>query len=131
MEYRLSNGCSQLSNTRFIKINLKKKSLTVILILFLVLDKAMQLNQARFRLNANNGYVLKPDYMLVERDSLPSNWIEETLSVSMTIIGGRHVGRPGRNGISNPFVVVEVYGAEYDSGLKLNTRTIRMFIFVL
>lgn len=88
----------------------------------------MQLNQARFRLNANCGYVLKPDYMLVAKDTLTNNWMEETLSISMTVIGGRHVGRPGRNGISNPFVVVEVYGAEYDSGLKLNTRTIRMFI---
>lgn len=87
-------------------------------------DKAMQLNQAKFRLNGGCGYVLKPDYMLDESDKLSTNWIEETLSITVCVIAGRHVGRPGRNGISNPFVIVEVYGAEYDSGLKLNTRTI-------
>ncbi|CAH1709910.1 1-phosphatidylinositol 4,5-bisphosphate phosphodiesterase gamma-1 isoform X2 [Aphis gossypii] len=87
-------------------------------------DKAMQLNQAKFRLNGGCGYVLKPDYMLDESDKLSTNWMEETLSITICIIAGRHVGRPGRNGISNPFVIVEVYGAEYDSGLKLNTRTI-------
>jgi len=89
----------------------------------------MQLNQAKFRLNGNCGYVLKPDYMLDESDSLSSNWMDETLSVTICIIGGRNFGRPGRNGISNPFVIVEVYGAEYDAGLKLNTRTIRMFLY--
>lgn len=87
----------------------------------------MQLNQAKFRLNGYCGYVLKPDYMLEENNSLTNNWMEETLSVTICIMAGRHVGRPGRNGISNPFVIVEVYGAEYDSGLKLNTRTISMF----
>lgn len=83
----------------------------------------MQINQAKFRLNGNCGYILKPDYKLYE-----NNVLEESLSITLCIIAGRHVGRPGRNGISNPFVTVEVYGADYDSGLKLNTRTIRMFI---
>lgn len=85
----------------------------------------MQLNQAKFRLNGNCGYVLKPEYMLEERSALTNNWMNETLSVTLCVIAGRHVGRPGRNGISNPFVTVEVYGGEYDSGLKLNTCTIR------
>lgn len=85
----------------------------------------MQINQAKFRLNGGCGYVLKPDFMLYN-----SNFVEDSLSVTLCVIAGRHVGRPGRNGISNPFVTVEVYGADYDSGLKLNTRTIRKFNFV-
>lgn len=89
----------------------------------------MQLNQAKFRLNGNCGYVLKPDYMLDESNTIPNKWMDETLSVTICIMAGRHVGRPGRNGISNPFVIVEVYGADYDSGLKLNTQTISIFVF--
>lgn len=88
----------------------------------------MQLNQAKFRLNGGCGYVLKPDYMFDETDTLSNTWMDETLQIAVYIIGGRHVGRSGRNGISNPFVVVEIYGTENDSGLKLNTRSIRMFI---
>lgn len=95
-----------------------------------ILDKAMQLNQARFRLNGACGYVLKPEYMIDENNTSAENWVEETLSVVICVIAGRHVGRSGRNGISNPFVIVEVYGADYDSGIKLNTRTIRTFIFI-
>lgn len=91
----------------------------------------MQLNQAKFRLNGNCGYVLKPEYMLEERNALTKSWMDETLSVTICVIAGRHVGRPGRNGISNPFVIVEVYGEEYDSGLKLNTCTIRMSLVIV
>lgn len=91
----------------------------------------MQLNQAKFRLNGGCGYVLKPDYMVGESATLHNHWVDETLSVTIIVMAGRHVGRPGRNGISNPFVTVEVYGAEYDSGLKLHTRTIRKIIFVI
>lgn len=91
----------------------------------------MQLNQAKFRLNGGCGYVLKPDYMLDDNDKTISKWTDEVIAVTLSIIAGRHVGRPSRNGISNPFVLVEIFGDERDSGIKLNTKIISMFVVLL
>lgn len=90
----------------------------------------MQLNQAKFRLNGACGYVLKPEYMTNKTEISDITKMEEKLVVSICVIAGRHVGRPGRYGISNPFVCVEVYGTANDLGTKLSTRAIRMFNFV-
>ncbi|XP_025416925.1 1-phosphatidylinositol 4,5-bisphosphate phosphodiesterase gamma-1 isoform X2 [Sipha flava] len=87
-------------------------------------DKSMQLNQAKFRLNGACGYVLKPEYMTNKTEMSDISKVEEKLVVSICVIAGRHVGRPGRNGISNPFVCVEVYGTANDMGTKLSTRAI-------
>lgn len=86
----------------------------------------MQLNQAKFRLNGGCGYVLKPNYMLDDNDNTISKWTDEVVAITLCVMAGRHVGRPSRNGISNPFVTVEVFGDEKDSGVKLNTKTISM-----
>ena len=63
-------------------------------------DKAMQLNQARFRDNGGCGYVLRPDH--------PG----ELTIVNIRVIAGRHLVRPGRRGIASPYVEVELLGAE-------------------
>lgn len=89
-------------------------------------DKAMQLNQAKFRENGNCGYILKPEFMF--RDDFnpcDKNCLQETESVkfNLRIIGARHLIRSGR-GIASPFVEVEIIGADFDTGTKLTTKTI-------
>ncbi|CAH1179228.1 unnamed protein product [Phaedon cochleariae] len=87
-------------------------------------DKPMQLNQAKFRDNGNTGYLLKPDFMLrdnfdpFDRGSLGS---EEEMKISVRIIAGRHLCR-SKKGTASPFVEVEVIGAPFDSGMKLETK---------
>lgn len=49
----------------------------------------------------------------------------EPLTLSIRVIGARHLSRSGRGrGISSPSVEIEVIGAEYDSGSKLTTKTV-------
>lgn len=91
----------------------------------------MQLNHAKFRLNGGSGYVLKPDYMFDKIDTLSNTLTDNELQVTVFIISGRHIGRPGHNGIANPFVTVEIHGTEIDSGIKLNTRTISTVTFYI
>lgn len=90
----------------------------------------MQINQAKFRLNGGCGYVLKPEFMLDDNDRT-NRAKDEVYIMNVCIIAGRHVGRPSRNGISSPSVMIEVFGDEKDTGIKLNTRTISMFSFTL
>ncbi|XP_066996227.2 1-phosphatidylinositol 4,5-bisphosphate phosphodiesterase gamma-1 [Anabrus simplex] len=91
-------------------------------------DKAMQLNQAKFRENGNCGYLLRPDFMFRDDfDPYDKNTLVgvDQLTISIQIIGARHLHRPGRGrGTVSPFVEVEVVGAEFDSGLKLTTKTV-------
>lgn len=92
-----------------------------------LLDKAMQINQGKFMLNGNCGYVLKPDCMFREGfDPLDPNTLGIDMKgkfISLKIIGARHLGRSGRS-TTSPSVEVEILGADYDSGVKLTTRTI-------
>ncbi|XP_058803649.1 1-phosphatidylinositol 4,5-bisphosphate phosphodiesterase gamma-1 [Phymastichus coffea] len=89
-------------------------------------DKPMQLNYAKFRENGNCGYLLKPDFMFHEdyspydKNSLVG---VDTLKITLHIIGARHLNKQGRGTVS-PFVQIEVVGADYDSGIKLTTKTI-------
>lgn len=89
-------------------------------------DKAMQLNQAKFRENGNCGFLLKPEFMFREDfDPYDKNTLVgvEPLTLSIRVIGARHLSRSGR-GTSSPSVEIEVVGAEYDSGSKLMTKTV-------
>jgi phosphatidylinositol phospholipase C gamma-1 len=89
-------------------------------------DKAMQLNQAKFRENGNCGFLLKPEFMFREDfDPYDKNTLVgvEPLTLSIRVIGARHLSRSGR-GTSSPSVEIEVVGAEYDSGSKLTTKTV-------
>lgn len=87
----------------------------------------MQVNQGKFLLNGNCGYVLKPDCMFREGfDPLDANTLGIDMKgklVSLRVIGARHLGRSGRS-TTSPSVEVEILGMEYDSGVKLTTRTI-------
>jgi phosphatidylinositol phospholipase C gamma-1 len=86
----------------------------------------MQLNQAKFRENGNSGFLLKPEFMFREDfDPYDKNTLVgvEPLTLSIRVIGARHLIRSGR-GTSSPSVEVEVVGADYDSGSKLTTKTV-------
>lgn len=86
----------------------------------------MQLNQSKFRLNGNCGYVLKPQIMFhPDYDPMdPSSTLDaEPVSISIEIIAARHLSRSGR-GTTSPFVEVEVLGTDYDTGIKLTTKTL-------
>lgn len=90
-------------------------------------DKPMQLNQAKFRDNGNCGYLLKPDIMF--RDGFCPNDKNTLIGVnpmriSIRVIAARHLYK-SKKGTVSPFVEVEILGAEYDSGIKLTTKTIR------
>ncbi|XP_014674887.1 PREDICTED: 1-phosphatidylinositol 4,5-bisphosphate phosphodiesterase gamma-1-like [Priapulus caudatus] len=82
-------------------------------------DRATQLNTARFACNGRCGYVLKPEcmrrdgYSPFDKSSLVG--VVDPVTISLRIVAGRHLPKPGRN-ISCPSVEVEVVGADYDSG---------------
>jgi phosphatidylinositol phospholipase C gamma-1 len=89
-------------------------------------DKFMQLNQAKFRENGNCGFLLRPQFMFRDDfDPCDKNTLVgvEPLTISIRVIGARHLNRCGR-GISSPSVEIEVIGAEYDAGSKLTTKTV-------
>lgn len=94
-------------------------------------DKAMQLNYAKFRENGNCGYLLKPDFMFrddfdpYDRSTL---YDVKPIKINLRIIGARHLNKSGR-GTASPFVEVEIIGAEFDSGVKLTTKTIGPLIY--
>lgn len=89
-------------------------------------DKAMQLNQAKFRDNGSCGYLLKPEFMLrndfdpFDRTTLVG---VEPLKISITVIAARHLNKSKR-GTASPFVDIEVQGAPYDTGVKLVTKPV-------
>ncbi|XP_037936423.1 1-phosphatidylinositol 4,5-bisphosphate phosphodiesterase gamma-1-like [Teleopsis dalmanni] len=86
-------------------------------------DKAMQLNQAKFRDNGQCGYLLKPKFMQAENfdpnNPIAISTLEEKI-VTIRIIAGRHLFRSGKS--NSPLVVVEVVGASFDTGLKHRTK---------
>ena len=89
-------------------------------------DKPMQLNYAKFRENGNCGYLLKPEFMFREDfNPYDSKYLlhMEPLKISLKIIGARHLSKSKRGTVS-PFVEVEVIGAEFDTSVKLTTKTI-------
>lgn len=86
----------------------------------------MQLNQSKFRLNGSCGYVLKPQVMFhpdYDPMDATSTIVVEPITISIEIIAARHLSRSGR-GTTSPFVEVEVLGADYDTGIKLTTKTV-------
>lgn len=97
-------------------------------------DKAMQLNQAKFRLNGGCGYLLRPDFMFRDEfdpyDPLCLVGHVDPLHLSVRVIGARHLARTGR-GTASPFVEVELIGADFDSGSKLITKTIGKFFYTI
>ncbi|XP_063235452.1 1-phosphatidylinositol 4,5-bisphosphate phosphodiesterase gamma-1 [Bacillus rossius redtenbacheri] len=89
-------------------------------------DKPMQLNQGKFRENGSCGYLLRPDFMFREDfDPYDRNTLAgvDPLTLSVRVIGARHLSKMGRS-TASPFVEVEVVGADFDSGVKLTTKTV-------
>lgn len=97
-------------------------------------DRAMQINQAKFRQNGNSGYVLRPDFMFNTGDNQslspirfdpydPTTLECPTLYLSLTILSGRHLGRSSDKGYVSPYVEVEIVGIEMDQA-KSKTSTI-------
>ncbi|XP_022209128.1 1-phosphatidylinositol 4,5-bisphosphate phosphodiesterase gamma-1 [Drosophila obscura] len=85
-------------------------------------DKAMQLNQAKFRNNGQCGYILKPSFMKAESFN-PNNPLSDGLNevrVSIRLIAARHLFRGGKS--NNPQIVVEIMGASFDTGVKYRTK---------
>lgn len=95
-------------------------------------DRAMQINQAKFRQNGNSGYVLRPDFMFnsdnpdlpIKFDPYDRRTLDcPTLYLSLTIVSGRHLGRSSDKGYVSPCVEVEIVGIETDQA-KRKTSTI-------
>ncbi|XP_065161549.1 1-phosphatidylinositol 4,5-bisphosphate phosphodiesterase gamma-1 isoform X2 [Atheta coriaria] len=89
-------------------------------------DKPMQLNQAKFRDNGRAGYLLKPAFMFRDDfDPYDKNTLVgvDPLTISIRIIAARHLQRL-KKGTASPFVEIEIYGADFDAGQKLCTKTI-------
>uniref|UniRef100_A0A8D0GG57 1-phosphatidylinositol 4,5-bisphosphate phosphodiesterase gamma n=1 Tax=Sphenodon punctatus TaxID=8508 RepID=A0A8D0GG57_SPHPU len=79
-------------------------------------DKPMQMNQALFMSAGRCGYVFQPPNMRDDIfDPFDKSTLrgEEPLSISIEVLGARHLPKNGR-GIVCPFVEVEVTGADYD-----------------
>lgn len=92
-------------------------------------DKPMQLNQAKFRDNGRAGYLLKPAFMFRDDfDPYDKNTLVgvDPLTISIRIIAARHLQRL-KKGTASPFVEIEIYGADFDAGQKLCTKTIGKF----
>lgn len=86
----------------------------------------MQINQSKFSLNGGCGYILRPDFMFRDDfDPYDHHTLVgvDPMNISIRVIGARHLTRTGR-GTTSPFVEVEIIGAEFDSGIKLTTKTI-------
>lgn len=94
-------------------------------------DKPMQLNTGKFKENGGCGFVLRPEFMFTDGfnpyDKMTLAGVG-SLTVLLRVIGARHLCKSGR-GTASPFVEVEVIGAEYDSGIKLVTKTIGKYHF--
>lgn len=93
----------------------------------------MQLNQAKFRDNGNCGYLLRPEFMFRDEfDPYDKNTLVgvEPLTISIRVIGTRHLSRLGR-GTASPFVEVEIVGTEFDAGNKLKTKPICKSLLII
>lgn len=90
-------------------------------------DRAMQINQAKFRQNRCSGYVLRPDFMFnssylnkADNSSIrfdpyePSTLDCPTVGLELTVISGRHLERASGKGYVSPYVEVEIAGLEVD-----------------
>lgn len=96
-------------------------------------DRAMQINQAKFRQNRCSGYVLRPEFMFntdnadypVKYDPYEASTVDSKLVyLKLTVVSGRHLGRSSSKGFVSPYVEIEVTGLEADQS-KRKTSTVR------
>lgn len=89
-------------------------------------DRWTQCNDAKFRDNGRSGYVLKPKFMMNERyDPAQCDSSVDLVykHLQIRIICARHLCKSGRS-VSSPFVLTEIIGAPFDSGVKHKTRAV-------
>ncbi|RWS13143.1 1-phosphatidylinositol 4:5-bisphosphate phosphodiesterase delta-4-like isoform X2 [Dinothrombium tinctorium] len=75
---------------------------------------AMLLNDAKFSDNGNCGYVLKPQFLRVEKRKLNKN--KKTI-LKLKIISGQHIPKPGQaveGEVVDPYVVIRITGHPED-----------------
>lgn len=97
-------------------------------------DRAMQINQAKFRQNRSSGYVLRPEFMFSQLQSPdypikfdpydPTTFDCPKVFLSLTLVSGRHLGRTSSKGYVSPYVEIEVTGVDADQ-MKRKTSTVR------
>lgn len=89
----------------------------------------MQLNQAKFRINGNCGYLLRPEFTF-SNDFDPSKRSRlsgiDPIILHVRVLAARHLTRPGRSSVC-PFVEIEIVGADFESGVKLTTKPVCKF----
>lgn len=94
-------------------------------------DKPMQINMGKFKENGGCGFILKPDFLFDEgynpSDKKTVEKKVNPVTVMLRVISARHLCKSGR-GTASPFVEVEIIGADYDSGVKLVTKTVGKLI---
>ncbi|XP_045463914.1 1-phosphatidylinositol 4,5-bisphosphate phosphodiesterase gamma-1 [Harmonia axyridis] len=123
---RVYPKAQRYDSSNYSPINLWNCGSQMVALNFQTGDKAMQLNQAKFRDNGSCGYLLKPEFMLrndfdpFDRTTLVG---VEPLKISITVIAARHLNKSKR-GTASPFVDIEVQGAPYDTGVKLVTKPV-------
>ncbi|XP_035703726.1 1-phosphatidylinositol 4,5-bisphosphate phosphodiesterase gamma-1-like isoform X2 [Folsomia candida] len=97
-------------------------------------DKPLQLNHGLFRQNGQCGYVLKPDFMF-KKNFDPSKVKElvvngiKPVNLKITVIAARHLSRSGNKPISNPFVEIEIYGADFDCQSVKTNKVVALIRF--
>ncbi len=79
----------------------------------------MQLNHGKFQDNGGCGYVLKPDYLLIEgfNPNAAKDYLKlgnEKLIYTITVIAARHLESSNKKGMTNPYVDIELFGAQCD-----------------
>ena len=97
-------------------------------------DKPMLFNDALFALNGGSGYVLKAEYLCKGdqygtsyRKSVPTAPDGKIKRVSITIISGQHIPKPGNTSLGDvidPYVKVKIYGHPADEA-NFKTKPVR------
>ena len=86
-------------------------------------DLAYHINFGKFLENGSTGYVLKPDYMIYNGVSEPT----EGYRLVINVISACHLPKPGgaqKGEIIDPFVVVYLHGPSPADTFEARTRTI-------
>ncbi|KAL7072261.1 hypothetical protein ACQ4LE_008625 [Meloidogyne hapla] len=90
---------------------------------FQTCDEELDINKGLFSINGSIGYILKPKILLEGRDPRHKTTICCTLEIA--IICGQYLPKaePGKSGIVDPYVSVEIFGIPNDR-CKLNTKPV-------
>ncbi|KAF7639855.1 Phosphoinositide phospholipase C [Meloidogyne graminicola] len=90
---------------------------------FQTCDEELDVNKGFFSINGNIGYILKPKILLDGKD--PRHKTDVCCTLEIAIICGQYLPKsePGKSGIIDPYVSVEIIGIPNDR-YKLNTKPV-------